>query len=441
MRQRIRKLGTAKPERQRTAKALRSEGEKYRILVEESPLGVSIIGKDGHYKYINPKFTEIFGYTLEDIPTGQQWFQEAYPDREYRKQAITTWITDLTTSKRGEARPRTFLVRCKDGSEKVVYFRAVTMETGDQFVIYEDITERNRMEEALRESEEFSNSLLTNSPHPVAVINPDTSIRYVNPALERLTGFSSAELIGRKAPYPWWTTERLQQIGQDFQEAMRTGAQKLEQLFQKKNGERFWVEITSIPVTSDGPLKHFLSNWVDITERKRTGERLRELAMHDILTNLPNRRLFKDRLELALAQAKRHDYLTAICYLDLDDFKPINDSLGHENGDQLLVAVAERLADCVREEDTIARLGGDEFSIIIQGANQLQDVVLVAERIMDCFTEPFSLNEHEAMVTASMGISVYPTDAKNSEALLNHADSAMYSAKARGKNQYQFYHK
>ena len=139
-----------------------------------------------------------------------------------------------------------------------------------------EITERKKAEEVLRESEEFSSSLLTNSPNSTLVINPDTSVRYVNPSLEKLTGFSSSELIGRKAPYPWWTEETLQKTGRDLEEAMANGAQRLEELFQNKNGERFWVEITSTPVRSNGGLKYYLASWMDVTDRKQAEEALRE---------------------------------------------------------------------------------------------------------------------------------------------------------------------
>jgi len=137
-------------------------------------------------------------------------------------------------------------------------------------------TEHKQAQEALLESEKFSSNLLNNSPHPILVINPDTLVRYVNPALETLTGFSSEEIVGRKAPYPWWTEESMQKTGEDLKEAMRKGAKKLEELFQKKNGERFWVEITSVPIRENGAFKYYLANWVDITDRKQAEEALRE---------------------------------------------------------------------------------------------------------------------------------------------------------------------
>ena len=135
--------------------ALHREKEKFRVLVEESPLGVSIIGKDGNYKYLNPRFIELFGYTQEDIPTGREWFRKAYPDREYRNQVISTWIADNEESKAGEFRPRTFNVTCKDGSKKVIQFLPVTMETKDQFIIYEDITEHEKLEAQLRQAQKM----------------------------------------------------------------------------------------------------------------------------------------------------------------------------------------------------------------------------------------------------------------------------------------------
>ncbi|TET93039.1 MAG: PAS domain-containing sensor histidine kinase, partial [Desulfobacteraceae bacterium] len=142
-------------ERKQAEEALKESEERFRILVEESPLGVSLIDKDGHYKYINPKFVEMFGYTLEDIPTGRVWFRKAYPDQKYRNKVISVWISNLNESKVGEHRPQTFTVTCKDGSEKIVQFRAVAMEVGDQFVICEDITEQQNLQAQLLQAQKM----------------------------------------------------------------------------------------------------------------------------------------------------------------------------------------------------------------------------------------------------------------------------------------------
>lgn len=151
--------------------------------------------------------------------------------------------------------------------------------------------QRDKREKALRESEEFCSCLLNNSPNPMLVINRDTSVKYVNPALERLTGFSYAKLIGCKAPYPWWTEETLQKTHNDLEKAMREGAQKLDELFQKKDGTRFWVEITSAPIMSDGEFKYYLANWMNITERKK---REAELEAHQEHIKLINKILRHD---------------------------------------------------------------------------------------------------------------------------------------------------
>jgi diguanylate cyclase (GGDEF)-like protein/PAS domain S-box-containing protein len=171
LRQRAAELEESAIELQRAEEALQREREKFQVLVEEAPLGVSVIGKDGQYKYVNPKFTEIFGYTLEDIPTGREWFNIAYPDKEYRKHVVSTWVNDLKKARQGEVRSQTFTVRCKDGSEKVIYFRPVTMESGDQFVLYENITKRQQAEEEIEKHQEHLEELVEKRTAELKAIN------------------------------------------------------------------------------------------------------------------------------------------------------------------------------------------------------------------------------------------------------------------------------
>ncbi|MGD8568654.1 MAG: EAL domain-containing protein [Gammaproteobacteria bacterium] len=174
-------------------------------------------------------------------------------------------------------------------------------------------------------------------------------------------------------------------------------------------------------------------------ERKRSEERLTYLAQYDPLTDLPNRTLFRERLTQALQRASRRQELAALLFLDLDHFKDINDTLGHDAGDTLLVSVADRLKRCIRAEDTVARLGGDEFTIILGRIKHIEEAATVAQKVIDIMSRPFSLNNSEVFVTASLGIATYPTCGTNPETLTKNADTALYSAKAQGRSNYKFY--
>ena len=178
---------------------------------------------------------------------------------------------------------------------------------------------------------------------------------------------------------------------------------------------------------------------LDLEDRKRVELSIRHMAHHDALTGLPNRTLFRDRLTHAMAQADRYHQILAVLFLDLDRFKAINDTLGHNVGDQLLKMAAERLRSCVRDCDTVARLGGDEFTIIVDDIVEVQDAAVVAQKILDTLSQPFNLHNHEVFISVSIGLTLYPNDDENADNLLRNADSAMYRAKEYGRNNYQFY--
>ncbi len=192
-------------------------------------------------------------------------------------------------------------------------------------------------------------------------------------------------------------------------------------------------------VKGEGPSELLARSIHYAIERKRAEARLTYLAQYDQLTGLVNRSLFRDRLVQAMARSKRLQQPLGLMLLDLDRFKPVNDTLGHSVGDQLLKVVAERLHECVREVDTVARMGGDEFTIILEGLMCEEDISLVAQRITTSLSEPFILGEHQAVISVSIGITIYPTDDHDIDELLTHADAAMYRAKQQGGNSFQFH--
>jgi|GEM_PF-326687 diguanylate cyclase (GGDEF)-like protein/PAS domain S-box-containing protein len=274
----------------------------------------------------------------------------------------------------------------------------------------------------------------------VMIVNEKGKIEYVNPAFTKLTGYGPEEVIGKNP--------RLLQSGQhsvEFYDQMwrslhETGYWKGEIWNRRKDGSIIaeWLTINTIR-GEDGGISKYAGLFSDITEKKQDEERVRNLAYFDALTQLPNRRLLTDRLSLAIATAHRHNYRMAVMFLDLDLFKRINDTLGHDAGDQVLVEVSKRLQDCVREGDTVARLGGDEFVVLLPELEDPADAARLARRIIESIQEPMRLGEREMAVTTSVGIALYPEDAQDSDGLLKCADHAMYQAKEIGRNRFQLH--
>jgi diguanylate cyclase (GGDEF)-like protein/PAS domain S-box-containing protein len=265
-------------------------------------------------------------------------------------------------------------------------------------------------------------------------------IEYVNPAFEQLTGQHVSELVGRQlaelqsAHAP---AEFLQRIATQLQtdNAFR-------EVFCVLNAEgaACYTEQTIAAVRdTEGRLRHLVATGRDITERMDNQRRLAYLAHHDTLTGLPNRVLMFDRLDHALARAERKRGMVALLFMDIDRFKTINDSLGHQAGDELLQAVADRLRHSVRRSDSIARLGGDEFVAILEDVQDVDEPAHVARTVLAAIGQPLTLAGQEVTVSSSMGITLYPTDATDGNTLLQYADVAMYRAKAEGGNTYNFY--
>jgi diguanylate cyclase (GGDEF)-like protein len=209
---------------------------------------------------------------------------------------------------------------------------------------------------------------------------------------------------------------------------------------QRKDGSPYTVEEVITPLFDEaGIVTHFLAIQHDVTHRRKESERDHYLAYHDVLTGLPNRAFFLDMQQKIISHAKRTQHMIATLFLDLDGFKPVNDNFGHDMGDQLLVAVAERLRAAVRQADTVARFGGDEFAVLITDIADVKIVALLARKLVDILSKPFVLRGHKFEVRASVGIAIYPSDGDSAQTLLAHADQAMYRAKYDGGNRFRFY--
>jgi diguanylate cyclase (GGDEF)-like protein/PAS domain S-box-containing protein len=261
----------------------------------------------------------------------------------------------------------------------------------------------------------------------------------VNPALARNTGYSEAQLVGKTPAF--LSSARQPDFSQAMRDSLaRQGHSQHELWNRRADGEEFPALLSMSEVRyRDGRVTHYVGFHFDISERKAAEDRIAFLAYHDALTGLPNRVLAKERLDLAIALASRSGHKVALLFFDLDNFKMINDSLGHSTGDALLRAVATRLRGCIREGDTLSRVGGDEFLLVVSDVAAPDDVGAVSEKILAQLTEPFHVEGNELTTSVSMGVAVYPDDGQDFDALLKKADTAMYSAKEAGRNTYRFY--
>jgi diguanylate cyclase (GGDEF)-like protein/PAS domain S-box-containing protein len=305
-------------------------------------------------------------------------------------------------------------------------------------VIGRDIGRRKEAEERLREANQALEALIASSPLAIFTMDPGGCLKLWNPAAERIFGWGEREVLGRQLPIV--PEERQDEFRGLMNRVLQgDGFTDVEAVRLKKDGSPIDVSISAAPLyDAKGGINGVMAVVADITDRKRTAERLDYLANYDPLTGLPNRTLFSDRLSQALARANRHRQSVAVFYLALDRFKVINDTIGRDFGDLLLKGAAERLKACLREGDTVARLGG-EFTLIITDVGQTQDVAKIAQKIIDTLAKPFQLGEHEVFIHASIGISFYPNDGDDPEALLRNADAAMYQAKEQGRNYYRLY--
>ncbi len=409
-----------------------------RAIMDNVADGIITIGETGTIYSYNRAAEQIFGYTPAEAIGRNVKLLMPEPYHSEHDGYLANYVRTGESKCLGIG-VREVVAKHKDGTVFPMELATSEMRLGGQrlFIgIARDISERKRAEEGIvklsRAVEQTADSILITDRGGV--------IEYVNSAFERTTGYRKDEAIG--------CTPNLVRSGRHDAEFYRRmwdtilAGEPFREVFinRKKDGMLYYEEKTISPLKDAlGNVTHFISTGKDITERMQIQERLQYLAHHDVVTDMPNRVLFVDRLTQAIVRSQRNQKRCAVLFLDLDRFKVINDTLGHDSGDRLLQGVANRLRRCLREGDTVARLGGDEFAILLEEIHIVDDVPPVAQKVLAALAQPLLLKDREFFITASIGISLYPDDGDDAHTLLKHADVAMYRAKHQGRNNYRFY--
>jgi diguanylate cyclase (GGDEF)-like protein/PAS domain S-box-containing protein len=407
---------------------------RYKDLLEHVPVGVYRTTASGTIIECNLALAEMLGY--DSVSELRKRNAADFYVRASDRQAF---LSDMNAR---VAQPQQYELRRRDGQVIFVrdYARAVFDGAGhvqyyDGIIL--DITIQKKTEDALRDSEREYRELFENAHDAIMIFSVDKEVILdVNQRACDLYGFSRAEFIGMS----------LESISRDVslgktrirKTIEETSYHNFETVHFRKNGEEMVMEVNAAVVGYHG-VQSILSINRDITERKKMEERIRQLAFHDPLTGLPNRKLLLDRLQLALAQSDRNKRKSALLFLDLDGFKTVNDEHGHDVGDRLLVEIAAALTHVLRRGDTVARLGGDEFVVLIPEVRSEKSLTQVARKIVERVCEVSVPPRTKLRVTTSVGIAVYPRDGGSAQDLLKKADDALYRAKTAGKNRFEFF--
>ncbi len=425
--------------RVRTEQALGDAEERYRKLVELSPDGV-VVHSGGVIEYANPAALQLIGARSAEEAVGLSLERLVHPEElerhrdRQRGDAAAPSVTEFL--------PRR--LRRLDGSEiPVEVVGRSYLERGRTVVqaVIRDVRAERQAKQALADRERRFRDVIETAGEYVWETDPGWRFSFLSDRVEAVLGYSPAELLGRtprelmplgesRATEEWFARQAAQ--GRPFRDFVHRSI--------TKSGRVIWQSVSGVPVLdANGRLKGYRGTGADITARKQAEERIHYLATRDALTGLPNRVLLNDRASHAILTAARSRGQLALLYFDLDRFNLVNDSLGHDAGDALLRAVAERVANTLGREDCLARLGGDEFVLFWEGMKSAQEAAVVAQRVLGALARAFVIEDRSLNVTASVGISVYPGDGRTFADLLKNADAAMYHAKESGRNTFRFF--
>lgn len=424
-------------ERKTAQEQLLQSERRFRMVFESIPK-IAVQGYDKNREVIfwNKASELTYGYTQKQA-LGKKLEDLIIPDvaRDTVISEVNEWLRG------GEVTPASELVLEDADKKPVTVFSTHVMIQGinderEMYCIDIDL----RAQKAAEERATTLSQAIEQSPMSVVITNPDGIIEYVNGTFEQTSGFSAAQILGK--PIKRFRAKATDnEVYQEMAQALQL-AQPWQGEFESKrrDGQVYWEQAHVAPVTGlHKEVTHYIAVTTDITQQKEQELKILHQAHFDNLTALPNRFLALDRLGQMLAEARRSGHNVAILFLDFDDFKKVNDSLGHHLGDELLIEAAKRLKMVVRESDVVGRLGGDEFIVIVKQEHESTSAAVVADKLLEQFRKPFVLDGRELVSTVSIGIAIYPEDGKTANELLRQADSAMYHSKGGGRDTYNFY--
>jgi len=408
---------------------LSASEQRLRLIADNLPVMIGYLDKDERYSFTNRKLIERFlppggdtqGLTARDV-IGEECYAES-----------TTYIRRAL-----EGEPLHFERQVGEHWHGVSYVpdKGEDGKIHGLFVMIEDITERKKNEQSMQ----LANMLYQNTSQGMMVTEADGRILSINPAFSHMSGFSEREVIGKYA-----MELAAPQVEASFFDRIRhclaeTGQWEGEIWYRNKNGEQYlvWQRFNSVCDKDSHPFR-LVALFSDITKKKASEELIWRQANFDTLTGLPNRRKFHEHLRQEMKKTERSQLPMALMFVDLDYFKEINDTLGHDKGDLLLKEVAVRLTHCVRKTDIVARLGGDEFTVIVSELRNTSEVARIAQDILTKMSAPFMLGDEIAHISSSIGITLYPDDGNNPDTLLRNADQAMYLAKQEGRSRFNYF--
>jgi diguanylate cyclase (GGDEF)-like protein/PAS domain S-box-containing protein len=399
------------------------------------PIGLGMVDQSYQFVLVNKAFCDMIGYDKKELENMTPFDITHRDDWEKSQDQLILLTEGKIDSYQTEKR-----YIHKDGN--IVWVNLTTSLLRDaqgrpsSFIgQVQDITQRRIAEEKLH----LAATVYNYSNEAMMITDTENRIVATNPAFTALTGYSAEEVLGGN-PRMLGSGRHDAAFYQAMWEILSTENHWEGDVWNRKKSGEIYAEWLSISIVrnSQGAVQNYVALFSDVTEQKKADEQVWEHANYDPLTLLPNRRLFEDRLSQAIKQADRSGELLALLIIDLDYFKEVNDSLGHQAGDELLIQVANRISTKVRHSDTVARLGGDEFTAILCNTSNIVDIERIAQSIVNILNEPFKIGTTDVHISGSIGISIYPKDTNDKQKLIKYADEAMYLAKRLGRNRFVY---